>query len=388
MIIVGSISTASTPLICIGANNDAVCKKSFTSVIEAQTFIESTMNISTISIQQTLPYDFIYSFLEQYCNEQPLQEAKKLTTLLKSSRATSRTPQKLANEMSNKFSILQQLIVHIQSNNEQLFCKQKYLSYQLREWTQILYKDSLRGVSTIPQLLSTPLLPQTPAPTLTPSLPLSHGVANEVPTTGISYLHLINNSTNLSETEFPFAQLAAHYLQNELGKLIALGFLTPSDIDTLDNKIELNYVKGCGTTRGSYHMTQRTDGSNRKFKQIKLNINLCTEPTYVKQFARYVRQIFIHELGHYLYYFKDTHTQLFDSICRDTPEKCESQDFVSTYAMKNKEEDYAESFASRYIKTTTDQAMIVDREHGSASTVSRIRVGKEKYFTLTFEKKA
>jgi hypothetical protein len=147
----------------------------------------------------------------------------------------------------------------------------------------------------------------------------------------------------------------------------------------LSGKIEINYVKGCGTTHGSYHMTQRTDGSKRTFKLIKLNINLCNQQTYLENFNRYVRQIFIHELGHYLYYFKDPSTTLFDNLCRSSKRTCDSEDFVSTYAEKNKEEDYAESFAHWYIQSTTNTTMIVDQEHGSATT-SPLRLAKERYF--------
>jgi hypothetical protein len=131
-------------------------------------------------------------------------------------------------------------------------------------------------------------------------------------------------------------------------------------------------------------MTQKTDGSNRKFKEIKLNINLCSEQNYLKNFNRYVKQIFIHELGHYLYYFKDKHTEAFNKLCRTGTRKCESEDFVTTYAMKNKEEDYAESFAHWYMENISHQAMIVDREHGSATTSSLIQETKNQYFSYTY----
>jgi hypothetical protein len=163
--------------------------------------------------------------------------------------------------------------------------------------------------------------------------------------------------------------------------------LKSSDITTLDEKIELNYVKGCGTTRGSYHMTQKTDGSNKKFKMIKLNINLCNNQTYIANFDKYVRQIFIHELGHYFYYFKDSSTASFDNLCRSQGKtNCTASDFISTYAQKNKEEDYAESFAHWYLEKTSGGTMIVDQEHGSATTTSKIMSTKEQYFDYAYGK--
>jgi len=131
-------------------------------------------------------------------------------------------------------------------------------------------------------------------------------------------------------------------------------------------------------------MTQKTDGTDRVFKQIKLNINLCTNELYLKNFDTYIRQILIHELGHYLYYFKDATTEKFDAICRKKGVlSCASTDFVSAYAMKNKEEDYAESFAHWYLSNTNGGEMIVDTEHKSADT-SKLQQTKDAYFRITF----
>jgi predicted SprT family Zn-dependent metalloprotease len=154
-------------------------------------------------------------------------------------------------------------------------------------------------------------------------------------------------------------------------------------VETLSGKVEIQYVRGCGTTHGSYHMTQRSDGTNRKFTSIKLKINLCNQQTYVENFDRYVRQIFIHELGHYLYYFKDPNPKRFDSLCRGKGKQCESEDFVSSYAEKNKEEDYAESFAHWYLQRMTEEHMIVDRAHSSAPT-SAMTLAKEQYFDTVY----
>jgi hypothetical protein len=51
-----------------------------------------------------------------------------------------------------------------------------------------------------------------------------------------------------------------------------------------------------------------------------------------------------------VYYFKDTNVEDFTNICWDNDQDtCSSNEFVSTYAQKNKEEDYAESFAYWYM---------------------------------------
>ncbi|MDR2416473.1 MAG: hypothetical protein LBD75_07980 [Candidatus Peribacteria bacterium] len=82
MVIIGGISSASTPLLCIGSTSNNNCQKSFSNVIEAQTFLERALQIEHITIQQSFPYTLVYDLLEQGCNEQVLEESKKLTTLL------------------------------------------------------------------------------------------------------------------------------------------------------------------------------------------------------------------------------------------------------------------------------------------------------------------
>jgi hypothetical protein len=163
--------------------------------------------------------------------------------------------------------------------------------------------------------------------------------------------------------------------------------LNANDLKTLNEKIFVNYVQGCGTTKGSYHMTQKTDGSNKKFKQINLNINLCETESYRANFTKYIRQILIHELGHYFYYFKDPRSAEFAPICwAGEKQNCNSEDFVSTYAMKNADEDYAESFTHWYLETYANDTMIVDASHGSASVASQKLGEKADYFAKSYGK--
>lgn len=371
MAIIGGISRASTPLLCIGSSPNNDCQKSFPNVIEAQQFLERTLQIEQMTIQQSLPYTLIYNLLEQGCNEQVIEESKKLTTLLQSMWTNSFREPFIKSEMERRFTLLQHLIAKVKTSDEKLFCKQKYLMYHLLERSQVLFTTPSLAVREVALLLPQGL----------PSTPLSqeHAVAS-VTSGNTTYLTLLTTNSLTTKTALLLSQLTEKYLQTEIGKLIALGFLTAKDVQTLDQKIEITYVTGCGTTRGSYHMIQKTDGSQRKFKMIKLNVNLCDEAYYIKNFDRYVRQIFIHELGHYLYYFKDISTVNFDTLCRQEGENiCQDEDFVSAYAQKNKEEDYAESFAHRYIGKTTEHEMIVDREHGSAPS-SAIKQQKESYF--------
>lgn len=357
--------------------------------MEAQTFIETTLQFKELHIKQTIPYATIYHSLEKQCDATAITEAQTLAEIVKQSRTSNIRPVLLEKEMERRFTLLKNLISSLKTNDEKLYCKQKYLTYALLEYTQGLYLGTASVSTTPPKTLA-------PATTPSPSTPLLQPPITQVlePTIGhwsaetveqIQYLTLMNTQTWTEKLAVAIAQVAENYIQKEIGKLISLGFLTPSDLEILNEKIELNYVAGCGTTRGSYHMTQRTDGTNKKFKQIKLNINLCGEQYYLENFENYVRQIFVHELGHYFYYFKDSQSSKFGNFCWKSGENaCENGDFVSGYAMKNKEEDYAESFTHRYLGTTTQNAMIVSHEHSSAEASSGIKQAKEQYFISTY----
>ena len=66
----------------------------------------------------------------------------------------------------------------------------------------------------------------------------------------------------------------------------------------------------------------------------------------MKIVEKHIQQILSHELGHYIYFFKDINPSEFFNICWENAEiTCLLQEFVSDYATRSQEEDYAESFA-------------------------------------------
>ncbi len=187
------------------------------------------------------------------------------------------------------------------------------------------------------------------------------------------------------EADLSIAQEALDIMSTEVARLVSLGYLDAHDLRVLDQKIEVNYVRSCGSTKGSYHMLQSDDGQKVLFKNIVLNINLCNLPDYRARLDEFVAQILLHELGHYLYFFKDTSIATFDQICREDGESlCQSDDFVSAYAMQGKEEDYAESFTYRYLQKHRHSSMIVDQKH-TASPETRIKSTKLQYFDIAYD---
>ncbi|MDR0608080.1 MAG: putative zinc-binding metallopeptidase [Candidatus Peribacteria bacterium] len=377
-------------LLVIGGITGAISSKQERSLIDTQMLLERSLKLSDVSVSQKLAYPLIYALLESKCDAGVITETKKLAETMKFS--TTITTQTSPPDLIKRFGSLKKLLLAINTADEATFCKQKYLFYALLEQTQLLYLEAqttnkLTAQATqVTQALQTTNLHITQIP-ITKEEPLHDSAPTEV-ITEQTHLSLINNTDSLSTpTELALATRAETQLQKEIGMLIDFGFLKETDLNILNEKISINYVNGCGTTKGSYHMTQRSDGSNKKFKAINLNINLCSTEKYLNNFEKYVRQILVHELAHYFYYFKDPQSTTFNPICWEgTTTTCTSEDFVSTYAMKNADEDYAESFTYWYLATYLQDKMIVDQAHNSANPSTEKLKEKVTYFEQTYQK--
>ncbi|MDR2541072.1 MAG: hypothetical protein LBD11_04785 [Candidatus Peribacteria bacterium] len=379
-------------ILVVGGISGATSQREERSIIDVQTTLETALKFSEIRVTQRIPYPTIYAILEEKCDDEAIKDAKALAKTMQDSVAKKINTQTTKSELSKRFSSLKGLLLAINSPDEPTFCKQKYLFYSLLQQTQDLYlgvEDSTKIAVSSTKINTATTKASSVNQVSTSKVEAikesSHGSAPEV-TTEKSYLTLVNNKENLTTpAELAIALRTETQLQKEIGLLIAYGFLGKTDLKTLEEKINIQYVQGCGTTKGSYHMTQKTDGTNKKFKQINLNINLCETESYRTNFNKYVRQILVHELGHYFFYFKDSRSTEFAPICwTGGKQNCSSEDFVSTYAMKNADEDYAESFAHWYLEKYTDDSMIVDQAHGSASVDSPKLKEKAEYFEKAY----
>jgi hypothetical protein len=217
-------------------------------VIDTQNFIEDALQLKELHIQQSIPYATIYRSLEQQCDATSIQEATTLAETLKRTRANDfRSQPLLKKEMERRFTILKNMIPHLTTKEEHLFCKQKYLTYSLLEYTQALYGGQVKA-TPLSEKNPTSLLPIVQTPVEQIGEPLLHTSAET--SENVHYLTLTNNNQFLSnQTDITISQLSEYYIQKEIGKLISLRFLTPNDLELLHKNIELNYVPECGTTR-------------------------------------------------------------------------------------------------------------------------------------------
>lgn len=132
-----------------------------------------------------------------------------------------------------------------------------------------------------------------------------------------------------------------------------------------------------------------------KLQKIQLNIHLCKSYQYIDELEINVPKLLIHEIGHYIYSFKDKTANRFEKICRNQNgdkqyNKCDSTAFVTNYSKTNAEEDYAETFSRWAIsKINTNQKpttkVLSENIHGAASSSVAYTTSTSK--TTTIDKK-
>lgn len=332
--------------------NWVFAKTTMGNIFETQTFVENTINLSGLRIQDTIPFWIISEILEKECSPSSLEDAKVTIDQLVPIRGNAIPKRKLQIEMQKRFNFLKQIILAINSEDEATFCKQKYITYRILELTQKLFKgESIKSLENKQKAWTKETsLQKSEISSNTTSEALTWD--DEHPSAEIkkSYIKLQHNTANLTEKEKKLAQITEKSIQEVISTMIDQKLLKQEDIEKLDGAIHIQYTKTCEKTRGSFHAMKNKSNQEMKFKEIKLNVNLCSSEGFYKHFDQYVKQILTHELGHYIYFFRDKQTENFDQICWNGKQKlCDSWGFFSRYAESNKEEDYAESFAYWYL---------------------------------------
>ena len=324
-------------------------------IFESDEIIKTATNVENNLINIEVPFREIYSIYRTKCSETSIQEANdKIDSMKELWNNNSKTENRVF-DVNNKFIWIQNMLSAVDTDDKDAFCTQKYLLYNMLEETQNQYVKLTNS-----KLIKYTKL-QDPSNTVQ-NVQKTEVKVHSAPTP-IKYVNLVNRTKNLTEEELDYANLADEYIQKEIWKLLERNFLTQEDLKILDNKIVLNYNKTCANTKWAFHMLQSSDWKQKVFKSIILNVNLCDNKSFIQNYTNYIRQIFIHEISHYIYMFRDTWTANFDKICWDTARGCSSENFVSNYASSNAAEDYAESFAYWYL----DNFNWVEKQHWASS---------------------
>ena len=321
-------------------------------IFENDEIIKSATNVEKNLINIEVPFREIYSIYRSKCSESSIEEANGKIESMKELWNNDSKFENRSLDLSNKYIKVQNMLSSVKQEDEDTFCTQKYLLYNMLEETQNQYVQETK----------IKLIKYTKFQDSSNTTQKTEIKVHSAPT-HIKYLNLVNRTKGLSDEELDYANLADEYIQKEIWKLLDRNFLTKEDLKILDDKIVLNYNKTCANTKWAFHMLQSSDWKQKIFKSIILNVNLCDNKSFIQNYTNYIRQIFIHEISHYIYMFIDTWTANFDKICWDTAKGCSSENFVSNYANSNAAEDYAESFAYWYL----DNFNWVEKQHWSSS---------------------
>lgn len=288
--------------------------------------IEKMINISQVTIDDSIPYKIISDTIKWQCTTQDIKSAEdRYTNFVNDKKNQSYFIYKNNIDQKSKFNSIRNMI----SKTDTTLCSQKLFLYKMLEKIQSK-PDNTNNIK------------------------------------------IIDHISTLSDKEKVFGEVATFYIKDRLYKLIEDKIFDKYDLQAIDdNKIVIEYVNKCGTMHGSYKMSISKSWI-KTIKSISIKINICNKDNYISNFKNYVSQLLVHELWHYVYYFKDANNTVFDNICRqDKKNICSTKnDFVSDYATSNKEEDYAETFAYRYLVdgSTKSTRRIISPNNVSSST--------------------
>lgn len=287
---------------------------------ELQDFAEQTLQLEKLELQERNPFPTLKVFLAQHCDDKALEEGEKLAKTLETPWTESLKTLNTQVQWEKLFSDTKQITLQLKKEKEKPFCSQKYLLYSLLDQTQNAFLDFQKKEKADSE---------------------EHAAAKEK--------EISPKKAQKADFSKNFKELTQKNLKAELKNLVQLKILSLKESKLIEEKTEISYYPGCEKAKGSFHLLQHQQSKDKQFKALKLSIGICQETNYLAKYRAYFKQIFAHELGHYLYFFKDRNPDAFNNICRKQRKKsCKYEEFVSSYAQQNQEEDYAESFAYWY----------------------------------------
>ena len=374
-----SISSASSPL----PDN----------IIELQPLIEQSLDLKNYPLERNIPYSSLDKVFNKYCSPDTMKEA-----LLESEQKYSLIKDVLNTNSQARslfFKRYKKIILDIKTEESEMFCKQKVMGYSLLKKIQ---HEKIHNTTKInKQALSakanknteTQQIKSTTNQATSPSLP-STDVSKEkkVETWLFTWKKVWPRELTFdhdkeplkSPSEIKLGENIEQSIYKTLDLLLSKQLLNWDEIKLFDQKIKIHYTTKCQPLRGNFQLINNDDWS-RSPKGIELLVSLCKPLPEVKSLERQLQHILTHELGHYIYFFRDKTTEKFNTICRnDKQNTCAKGDFYSNYSQENKEEDYAESFAFWVSQLDNKNS---EKEHGSAQ--SQWIMQKEQYFNTLYK---
>ncbi len=348
-------------------------------IFQAIDFIEDAINFENITIKSAVHYSAIQDAIQKYCPQSAIQQAQKEDIPLNKVWSDYLNKSNINKSLSDGFDLVKWLIAKQKQENIYKYCKDSYLLFSLLKTTQNLYNEGKDAKKTSTNKSSTSQATKTTTTSDKSETITIHEAAYDK-----MYFTFVHDTAWLpNEAKNSFYQSTDKYVHEIITDLVNIGVLDDNDLKTLNYKIKVTYQQSCEVTEWAFRVIRNKQTWKVTFKEIELIVAYCDKNNTPERQKRHVQQILAHELGHYIYFFKDENPSKFSEICWDNEKmNCLPQEFVSNYATKSKEEDYAESFAYWYLYNTggTDS----DDKHWSApdNPINR-RAG---YFEELFEK--
>ncbi len=333
-------------------------------IFDAVEFIKKSIKFDTITIKSDVPYDLVQEAIQKYCPKTAITEAEKELQPLKEARTSYLNNPWINKSLSDRFDMVKWLIIDQNKDKQYKYCKDSYLLFSILKTTQDLYTWEKESRVKNKKVNETKEETHSSAP---------------VKKLDFNFIH--NTDWLPNDAKKSFSESTDNYLHEIMADLVNINILDKDDLKTLNNKIEVTYQQSCDITEWTFRVVRNKQTWAYTFKEIKLIIAYCDKNNTPERQKRHVQQILAHELGHYIYFFKDKNPSKFSEICWDNGKmNCLPEEFVSNYAKKSKEEDYAESFAYWYLYNANWNT---DNEHWAApdNPINR----RARYFEELFE---
>ena len=350
------------------------CSKNFATIQDAVTYLETNVDPDTDTIYNAQYYSIIKDMLGNYCGDQIDQtkvatETKKLTDINKQKDSGTRiTLWKQAHDNWKQQSLQNN------TSDDKSYCNGEYLIYDMLDLSQKWFLKELNKQ----QLLSpTPIVAGQKLSKTADKLVLA-GFAQRKTASSTEIHSTIGDlgTPNANAMASIIRNISLSAVDNAINSLHTIGALTDDEKSLIKNKMELNFTPSCGKNQWYHKINQYYDNNDvlqkTTLEEIKLDIPLCDSYQYIEPLSTQVQNLAIHEIGHYIYYFKDSSPSSFESLCRNSRGKtCDASEFVSNYAQTNAQEDYAETFSRRWItKINKDKKYLAYYTHTPANPLA------------------
>ncbi len=331
------------------------CEKDFDTIQDAVSYLESMIDPETDNIYNAQYYGIIQSMLGEYCDTQIDKDKIKIETKKLYAIAKIKDVNKKLNSLKEINQKWKQEISKTEFSWEVEFCQQQYLAYDMLDLSQKLFLKQLKRSSL-----------------MSPNAILSgqnlNKKADRLLLANFSQWKKLDNKIKIKSTLWDLQSTNANTMANiikniglvasdeAINALDDMGIFTDDENKEIKDKLELRFVSSCSKNQWYHRIKQYYDDKdvlqNTTLEEIKIDIGLCNSYQYIDQLDQQVKKLLIHEIWHYMYYFKDKSSDKFETICRNkrwsvVKNKCGRNEFVSNYSQTNAEEDYAETFSRR-----------------------------------------